>query len=403
VGVIEIDRFNVILDSLGTADAGDVATNAGRHLRAILPSDHLVARLSRHQFGVLMADASEQTCAELAGAVRRGMDRPIRAGDRDIRVTCSAGTVIHGQAAGVESAEDLLQAADEAVRAAQRNGQSQWVMFDPAVHAQAQAQASLEIELRDAIRTGAIGACYQPLLALGSGDGDDDDRIVGAEALASWTRADGSTVPAEHFMPVADALGLASQLGLQLLEQALDALLEWRREGVGVDQVWVNLAPGQLGDPGLAQEISVRLAVRGLNASCLVLEVSATDPIGTEQALSTLNTLRSLGIAVAIDDFGHSGTSLTALRSLPVSAIKVDHQLANELGRHNAVPRSIIQLCHSLDLRVVLEGVETMLQLRGAREIQADAVQGYAIARPMSAEDVTNLLSLRLPRDLRLR
>jgi sensor c-di-GMP phosphodiesterase-like protein len=113
--------------------------------------------------------------------------------------------------------------------------------------------------------------------------------------------------------------------------------------------------------------------------------------------------LRSLGIAVALDDFGRSGTSLSALRRLPISAVKLDPSLAPDLSRQNAVPKAMAQLSRALGLRVVVKGVETMAQLRGAREIQADAVQGIAIARPMSAEDVTDLLTLRLPRDVRLR
>jgi EAL domain-containing protein (putative c-di-GMP-specific phosphodiesterase class I) len=201
---------------------------------------------------------------------------------------------------------------------------------------------------------------------------------------------------------MADELGLGAALGLHVVELALGALLEWREEGVGVDQVWVNVAPSQLRETTLAHDISARLAVRGLSPSCLVLEVGAADLVESDEALSALSMLRSLGVAIALDDFGRSGTSLTALRSLPISAIKVDHRLGAELGRQDAVPKSITQLCHSLGLRVVVQGVETLVQLRGAREIEADAVQGYAIARPMSAQDVTNLLSLRLPREFRL-
>ncbi len=420
--LIEINRFSVLSDSLGAGPAGDVATAAGRRLRASLTDDHLVARLSQQQYAVVLLGASRETCAQTGHAVTDCLDRPFQISGRTIPITCSIGTAMHSDLPGTASAEDLLHAAEEAARAAHTDGGSHCVMFDQAVHARAQAQATLEIELRDAVHGGHISVSFQPVLALetpagtgpaGTGPADergdkaddkgDDDRIVGAEALAHWIRSDGSTVPAKCFMPMADRLGLGQQLGLQLVEQALDALLEWRTEGVGVDQVWVNLVPGQLTNPGLATEISGRLAVRGLSASCLVLEVSAADLVETEQALASMRMLRSLGVAIALDEFGRSGTSLTALRSMPISAVKLDPELASELGRHDTVPRSIAELCHSLGLRVVVEGVETPHQLHGAREIQADAVQGYAIARPMSAQDVTNLLSLRLPREFRLR
>jgi EAL domain-containing protein (putative c-di-GMP-specific phosphodiesterase class I) len=190
---------------------------------------------------------------------------------------------------------------------------------------------------------------------------------------------------------------------MQVIQQGLAALIGWRQAGVDIDQVWVNLAPSQLEDPDFAHEVAAQLAIRGLASSSLVLEIGAGQLIESERSLSTLGVLRSLGIAVALDDFGRSGTSLSALRRLPISAVKLDPSLAAELGRHDAVPKAIGQLCRTLGLRVVVEGVETMVQLRGAREILADAVQGFAIARPMSAEDVTNLLTLRLPRDFRLR
>jgi EAL domain-containing protein (putative c-di-GMP-specific phosphodiesterase class I) len=172
---------------------------------------------------------------------------------------------------------------------------------------------------------------------------------------------------------------------------------------VDIDQVWVNLAPSQLEDPEFAHEMAAQLAIRGLAPSSVVLEVSAGRFSESEQCVATLGLLRSLGIAVALDDFGRSGTSLSALRRLPISAVKLDPSLAPDLSRQNAVPKAMAQLSRALGLRVVVKGVETMAQLRGAREIQADAVQGFAIARPMSAEDVTDLLTLRLPRDVRLR
>jgi EAL domain-containing protein (putative c-di-GMP-specific phosphodiesterase class I) len=125
------------------------------------------------------------------------------------------------------------------------------------------------------------------------------------------------------------------------------------------------------------------------------------DPRG-DRALDALGLLRSLGVAVAVEAFGRPGTDLAALRRLPLSAVKLDGGLSGELGHAEAVPRAVVQLCRALDLRVVMTGVTSTAQLNGARRVGADAVQGPAVARPMSAEDVTNLLTLRLPREFRL-
>jgi diguanylate cyclase (GGDEF)-like protein len=396
--LVEIDRFAVLADSLGAAVADDLAAQVAQRLRAEHPVERFLARVGRHQFAMMIQGATDDSCATAARSISTLMTEPVISGGRELSVTCSIGAAISGP--GLSLADDLLQAADEACRAAQRSGRSRWVMFDLAVRAHAQSQATLEIELRDAVRNGSIEVAFQPLLSLGTNG--TDDRIVGAEALARWTRPDGSTVEPLRFIPMADELGLGLSLGMQVIEHALAALVTWRHEGVGVDQVWVNVAPSQLNDPEFAHEVAAQLAIRGLTAASLVLEVSAGCLPESDQALSTLGMLRSLGIAVALDDFGRSGTSLSTLRRLPISAVKLDHQLAVELGRQDAVPRSIAQLCRTLGLRVIVEGVGTMVQLHGARQIEADAVQGFAIARPMSAEDITNLLTLRLPRDFRL-
>jgi len=245
---------------------------------------------------------------------------------------------------------------------------------------------------------GRIELGYQPVLALGTDPAaglDHDDRIVGAEVVAD-----------HDLLAMAEEAGLGRELGLHLVSEGLDALLDWRAEGVGVDQVWVTLTPELLGDDSAVRSIAQRLAARGLTSSCLVVQISAARLDADEETpvqLATLSMLRSLGVAVVLTDFGCSGTSLTALRTLPISAVKLDPVLAAELGRSDEVPRSIAQLCHSLGLRVVADGIGSMIQLRGARGIGADAAQGRAIARPMSAQDVTNLLSLRLPREFRLR
>jgi diguanylate cyclase (GGDEF)-like protein len=418
VGLVQIDieRFAELADSLGAVVADEVAEVVAERLRQRYPLPTLLARVSRHQFALMLTEATADGCGDLSRQVTTLMTAPVTTGVHHLSITCSMGAALTDP--GLRTADELLQAADEAARAAQRSGRSRWVMFDQAVRAHALSQATLEIELRDAVRLGTIEVVFQPILGFGSENPEStgknstaknnadkhsaDDRIVGAESLARWTRTDGTVVEPERFIPMADELGLGVVLGLQVIQRSLEALIAWRHEGVDIDQVWVNLAPSQLEDPEFAHEVAAQLAIRGLAASSLVLEISAGRLTESEQCLSTLGMLRSLGIAVALDDFGRNGTSLTALRRLPISAVKLDPSLAGELGRHDAVPRAMAQLCRTLGLRVVIEGVETMVQMQGAREIEADAVQGFAIARPMSTEDITNLLTLRLPRDFRL-
>jgi diguanylate cyclase (GGDEF)-like protein len=408
VGLVlaDLDRFDDLADNLGAGTADELAAQAGRRIAGAFPG-HLVARVARHQFAVVLSEdvlpPNPDTCADVARAITRLMLEPVvgpEAGGREFTLTCSLGGVVSGP--GLVTADDLLQAADEAVRTAQRAGRGRWTMFDRAVRAHGQEQAALENELRQAVGRGLIDLDFQPMLALGRSP-QDDDRITGAEALPRWRRRDGRPVEPETFVPLADDLGLGVTLGLQMINRALAALVIWRHEGVGVDQVWVSLPPAPLNDPDFAHEVAAQLAIRGLSASCLVLQVKAGELEESGPALVTLGRLRSLGISVALNDFGCGGTSLTMLRRLPISAVKLDGRLAAELGEDGHVPRAAAQLCHSLGLRVICASVQTSGQLEGARQIGADVVQGQAIARPMSASDVTSLLTLRMPRALRLR
>ncbi|MBT0767755.1 EAL domain-containing protein [Kineosporia sp. J2-2] len=410
VGLVlaDLDGFDALADSLGPAVADDLAAQAGLRIADAF-GDLLVGRVGRGQFALVLTDdvaaPNADTCADVARTVTRLMHEPVLTsgsvtarGGREFGLTCSLGGAISGP--GLVTAEDLLQAADEAVRAARRGGRGRWSMFDRAERARALLRAGLEQELRQAVLRGLIEVDFQPMLALGAGL-DDDDHITGAEALPRWRRQDGTTADAQAFVPLADELGLGVALGLQTINRALAALVVWRHEGVGVEQVWVGLSPAQLADPDFAHEVAAQLAIRGLTASSLVLQVNAGELEESGPALVTLGMLRSLGIPVALADFGRGGTSLTMLRRLPIDAVKLDGRLAAELGEPDEVVRAAAHLCHTLGLRVVCGSVETAGQLEGARRIGADVVQGQAIARAMPAQDVTNLFTLRLPRALR--
>ena len=389
--VLDIDRYATLVDSFGPTVGDDVVRQVGRRLRAARPAADLVARIGRHQFAVVTAGLPDgmtpEDCSSMARRMTALLEGGVRSGGRELSITCSIGIAVSDE--GLDNADALTHAADEAMRAARQVGRSRWATFNQAMRAHNQTQAALEIELREAVRQRRIDVAFQPVLAL---DEERGNHIVAVEALARWTRDDGSAVPPMRFIPMADDLGLGVTLGLQVIDRALDVLAEWREAGAQVEQMWVNVAPSQLADPEFATMVSARLAARGIPPASLVVEIGASCLVDSEQAHSTLGMLRSLGIGVALDDFGRSGTSLAALRHLPIGTLKLDYQLATDLGRYDAVPRAMTALAHELGLRVVVEGVETLDQLRGAQEIGADLAQGYSVARPAMADDVLGML-----------
>ena len=400
VVVFAIDRFRTLVDGTGAAVADDVVHQLATRLRATAATDDVVARVGQHEFAVLLGgETREDAATEAARGLATVLDVPVTAGDRELFVTCSVGVAVsvaangtngtgsNGTAAnGIGTAEELLHAAEDAARAGRHTTGSRIVTSDHALRAATADRAHLEVELRDAVARRRIGLAYQPVLALGTDAGHD--HVVAVEALARWTREDGTVVPPRRFIPLADELGLGVTLGLWIVDEALDRLVAWRHAGYAVEQVWVNLAPSQLLDPEFAHMVSARLAARAVPASSLMVEVGAGTLVESEQTTSTLGMLRSIGVAIALDDFGRSGTSLTALRHLPVTHVKLDHELAPDLARRGGVAYAAATLCRTLGLRVIAEGIETHAQLEGARAAGVDAVQGFAVAGLLGPQEV---------------
>jgi diguanylate cyclase (GGDEF)-like protein len=396
--VIEVERFAELTDGYGGTAADDVIRHVARRLRAWHPATDLVARISDHRFAVLANGAGADTCTGLAERISELLDEPIVSGDRELSITCSIG--IATSTPDLDTAEELLRAAEEAMHAAQRGGRSRWATFDGAMRAHTLTQAGLETELREAVRAGRIEVVFKPVMTLrteGDADGDQDGVAgpVAVEAVPRWTRRDGTAVPPQRFLRIAEDLGLGTSLGLQVLDAALVAMAGWREAGAAVRQVWVDMLGSQLLDPEFPHMVSARLVAHRLPSSSLQLEVSTPGFLDSEQARCTLGMLRSLGIDLALEDFGREGTSLAALRHLPITVVKVDHQFSADLGRNEAILRGVVEMCHRLGLRTVLAGVETNVQVQAARRIGADAVQGMLLGRATTAEDLAGLLAVR--------
>lgn len=385
---LELERFAALADALGPEAADAAVLQVARRLRAARPATEVVARIGPHHFGVLIAeDTDAETCAAVARRLCGLLAEPITGNGQEVSLTCSIGVAVSGPA--LVGAHELLHAAEEAARSARSAGRSRIATSDQAMRAHGASQARLELELRDAVRRDQIELAFTPVLALGRET--DADRVVAVEAGARWVREHGEVVPPRRFIPLADELGLGVTLGLQLLDQALTCLADWRHAGYAIDQVWLNLAPSQLADPEFAHMLAARLSARAVPASSLMVEVGPGPALEAEQTVTTLGRLRSLGVAVAVDEFGRAGTSLTALRQLPVTVAKLDGAFAPDLADGDVGP-AVGRLCDSLGLRVIACGIETDEQLAGARRLGVDAVQGPIVGSALSAAETAAML-----------
>lgn len=247
-------------------------------------------------------------------------------------------------------------------------------------------------DLKKAISHDELLLFFQPQFNLSLG------RIVGVEALVRWNHPKQGLVPPDHFIPLAEKKGIMPQLGIWVLEKAIAQSQVWREIGLPEIRMGINLSVSQLESPtpDLLQRVTTILAETGLPPTSMDFEITESLPMRNfDDYIPILEKLANLGVSLSIDDFGTGYTSLNCLKKLPVQALKIDHSYIQELTldpRNEALVLSIIRMAHSLNLRVVAEGVETEEQWQLLKVQRCEEVQGFYFSKPLPAKEATELL-----------
>jgi diguanylate cyclase (GGDEF)-like protein len=380
--MIDLDRFKEINDSLGHHVGDDVLRQLGPRLTDAVGTSGTVARLGGDEFGlVLSAPVDAAAAIEVAERVREVLREPFQLEGMSLRVDASIGVSLapeHGT-----TPETLLQKADVAMFAAKRS-HAPWQVYSSEYDQNARDRLQLMEDLRDALRLGEIVLFYQPILDLASG------LVTGAEALARWRHPSRGVLPPIAFLGLIADAGLMGPFTMNVLDQALIQQSRWSMAGYDMC-VSVNVSAASLRDDELPDKIAALIAKRSVHPDHLTLEITEdsfiTDP---EQALLVLERLRALGVELSIDDFGTGFSSLTYIRRLPVSELKLDRTFltgAPQDARAVSIIRSTVDLAHSLGLRIVAEGIENLDALALVDDLGCDSAQGYLMGRPAPAED----------------
>jgi EAL domain-containing protein (putative c-di-GMP-specific phosphodiesterase class I) len=269
-------------------------------------------------------------------------------------------------------------------------GGNNFQFYTESLQARTLERLQLEIQLRRAIEEGQLEVFYQPKLELASG------RLSSAEALVRWRHPTRGMVPPSEFIGLAEETGLIADIGEFVLRQACRQAREWQRCGLLPIRVSVNLSVHQLRQGKLVSLVRQVLDETGLMPEYLELELTESQLLDSvEHIISTFQQLRELGVKLAIDDFGTGYSSLSYLKRFPVDYVKIDQAFIrglNEGTEDAAITRAIIAMAHSLDLKVVAEGVENAEQLSFLRAHDCDEVQGYLISRPVEANAMGEVL-----------
>ena len=378
--VVDLDRFKELNDSLGHHAGDALLREIGPRLRRAAGTEPTLARLGGDEFAVILRPAAG--APELAERLLVELERPFAVHGLPIAVEASIGVAMHPQH-GADS-EHLLRCADVAMYRA-KGSHSGVAVYDATDDRHSPDRVRLLAELREGIPAGELVVHYQPKVAL------TDGRVIGVEALVRWQHPERGLLQPGAFLPATEQTALLRPLTLSVLEQALDQAARWQTAGSPL-QVAVNLSAANLLDAELPGTVAHELAIRGLPASSLRLEITESTVMADPQRAGVvLAALKDLGIGLTLDDFGTGYSSLAYLRELPVDEMKIDKSFVFDLtnSRENRVILdATTRLARGLELHVVAEGVEDEATLHELGLLGCHSAQGFLIARPLPADEV---------------
>jgi diguanylate cyclase (GGDEF)-like protein/PAS domain S-box-containing protein len=381
---IDLDRFKLVNDTLGHGAGDELLRAVGRRLQHALPAGDILARNGGDEFVLLARTAGTMAEAKRrANHIHAALGEPFEVHGRTLFVTASVGIAMADST--IQTADELLRAADLAMYKAKNDGRARTAVFEMSMQTDAKNRLATEQDLHHALVTaGELVPWFQPVWSLVTG------HQVGAEALVRWHHPTRGLLAPGHFLSVAEETGLIIAMGRSILDQTLGQVRRWRDAGVGL-VASVNLSGHQLSEPDFCGEVAAALDRWRLRPADLCLEVTETVLVSVaSRAASIIQELREAGISIAIDDFGQGYSSLAYLRSHPVDVVKIDRAFVTTVDtrpRDAAIVGATIHLAHALGMTCIAEGVETREQLRRLADLGCDQVQGYLLGRPCPAED----------------
>jgi diguanylate cyclase (GGDEF)-like protein len=392
--LVNIDRFRQLLTDLGPQGADDVLKAVAMRLTQVAAADAVAPapqlfRFEGDSFAMLLtgSDAARRAAAA-AQAVLAALVDPLCEAAREIFLSASIGTSLapeHGPHG------TLFRNAGAALQSVKQGGGGHVALYTHEMTARVAHRVALEAELRRALERSEFSLNLQPQAELRGG------RMIGGEVLLRWHRANGGPVSPAQFIPVAEDTGLILPIGEWVLRHACRHAVEWRRRGMAAASIAVNISARQFQQPGLVKLVEDALAESGLEPGALELEITESSAMhDVERAVRTLEDLKALGVALAIDDFGTGFSSLNYLSRFPIDRLKIDQSFVRSLefdASAHAIAAAVVTLGHSLNLRVIAEGVETREQLRALREMGCDEMQGYLYSKPLPVEEFNAFLS----------
>ncbi len=390
---LDLDRFKHINDTRGHETGDKLLQEVATRLRSCVRDSDVVIRMGGDEFVVVFRNVKNYDEVTLgAGRIIETLNRPIVIDRHSLQTTGSVGVSLYPRD-GANMLE-LLKHSDTAMYQAKDRGRNNVQMFSHAMNRKLKHRVAVEASLREALRLKQLDVHYQPFVNLIT------RKIVGLEALMRWSHPTHGMIPADQFIPVAEETGLIVPMGNFVLHRTLQTMSAWRKAGIPLVPVSLNVAPAQLQRGELQSTISTLLKSHNLRPEMLQLEMTeravfdSHSPAG-ENRQDTMARLRDLGIKIAIDDFGTGYSSLSYLKNWRVDALKIDRSFVRDLVTDSsdlAIVSAIIAIARHLHIEVIAEGIEAYQQVEILRRLGCSVGQGFLFARPMPADEILKLL-----------
>ena len=387
---LDLDNFKLVNDNIGHGAGDELLRSVARRLRECVRETDTVARMGGDEFVLVLLDGHEATPSQtVLRKILDSVSAPVQLAGQEHMVSCSMGVALYP--ADSTDPQLLMRYADIAMYRAKESGRNQVQFYEPAMHARIAERAAIENELRGALARNEMFLVYQPKMHVATGE------ISGVEALLRWRHPTLGLVAPGRFIGVAEETGLIVALGRWVIHTACAQNKAWQDAGLPPLRVAVNVSARQFRDKALADEVVAALHSTGLQAQHLELELTESMMMqDADEAVATVQRLKKVGVGLSIDDFGTGYSSLAYLKLFPIDYLKIDQSFVRDmLGDPTvaAIVRSVISLGHSLDFRIIAEGVETEGQLAYLQRYQCDEAQGYYLSKPIMPEEFAALLA----------